>query len=88
VATLIRISTDGVRVSTGGGGSVQGAGRARSDSHKKVIPAKTFCLVFHTHFLYVGGRMGWVSGGRGQGGNIGFEFARVGDKEDKGGVYV
>jgi hypothetical protein len=31
---------------------------------------------------------GWVGGGRGQGGSIGFDFARVGDKEDKGGVKV
>jgi hypothetical protein len=28
-----------------------------------------------------------MGGGRGQGGRIGFEFARVGDKEDKGKRY-
>jgi hypothetical protein len=31
---------------------------------------------------------GWVDGRRGgRGGSIGFEFARVGKREDKGGVY-
>jgi hypothetical protein len=29
---------------------------------------------------------GWVGGGRGQGGSIGFEFALVGEREDKGRV--
>jgi hypothetical protein len=27
-----------------------------------------------------------MGGGRGQGGGIGFEFARVGEREDKGGA--
>jgi hypothetical protein len=31
---------------------------------------------------------GWVDGERGQGGGIGFEFARAGEREDKGGVWV
>ena len=33
-----------------------------------------------------GGMGGWVSGGRGQGGSIGFEFAR--GREGEGGKHV